>query len=60
MLTKAETNNAIVVRLTNVRKHPNADRLKLAEEGEGDVEDTISRLTKWLGRWDRCRRPNKW
>jgi len=30
MLTKAETNNAIVVRLTNVRKHPNADRLKLA------------------------------
>ncbi len=31
MLTKAETNNAIVVRLTNVRKHPNADRLKLAD-----------------------------
>jgi len=31
VLTKAETNNAIVVRLTNVRKHPNADRLQLAD-----------------------------
>jgi len=30
MLTKAESNNAIVVRLENVRPHPNADRLKLA------------------------------
>lgn len=30
VLTKNETNNAIVVRLENVRKHPNADRLKLA------------------------------
>lgn len=30
MFTKAETNNAIVVKLTNVRKHPNADRLQLA------------------------------
>jgi hypothetical protein len=29
-LTKAETNNAIIIRLKNVRKHPNADRLKLA------------------------------
>lgn len=29
-LTKSETNNAIVVELTNVREHPNADRLKLA------------------------------
>lgn len=27
---KDETNNAIVTRLCNVRKHPNADRLKLA------------------------------
>lgn len=30
MLTRAETNNAIVARLTNVRAHPNADRLKLS------------------------------
>ena len=30
MFTKSETNNAIVVRLQNVRKHPNADRLQLA------------------------------
>ena len=29
-LTKAETNNAIIVELANVREHPNADRLKLA------------------------------
>ena len=29
-LTKSETNNAIIVRLEDVRKHPNADRLKLA------------------------------
>lgn len=29
-MTKSETNNAIVVRLANVRPHPNADRLKLA------------------------------
>jgi len=29
-LTKSENNNAIIVRLQNVRKHPNADRLKLA------------------------------
>lgn len=29
-LTKSETNNAIIIRLNNVRKHPNADRLKLA------------------------------
>jgi len=29
-LTKGETNNAIIVKLENVRKHPNADRLKLA------------------------------
>jgi hypothetical protein len=29
-LTKSETNNAIVTKLGNVRKHPNADRLKLA------------------------------
>lgn len=31
MFTKSETNNAIVARLTNVRKHPNADRLQLAD-----------------------------
>ena len=30
MFRKNETNNAIVVRLTNVRKHPNADRLQIA------------------------------
>jgi len=30
MFRKSETNNAIVVRLQNVRKHPNADRLQLA------------------------------
>ena len=30
MFTKEETNNAIVVKLNNVRKHPNADRLQLA------------------------------
>jgi hypothetical protein len=30
MLQKSETNNAIITRLTNVRKHPNADRLQLA------------------------------
>jgi len=30
MLKKAESNNALVVRLENVRPHPNADRLKLA------------------------------
>jgi len=30
MLEKSETNNAIVTQLTNVRPHPNADRLKLA------------------------------
>ena len=30
MLTKSETNNAIITRLCNVRKHSNADRLKLA------------------------------
>ena len=30
MLKKDETNNCIVTRLSNVRKHPNADRLKLA------------------------------
>ncbi len=30
MLQKSETNNAIITTLTNVRKHPNADRLKLA------------------------------
>ena len=29
-LIKSETNNAIVAVLTNVRTHPNADRLKLA------------------------------
>ena len=29
-LTKSETNNAIITTLANVRKHPNADRLKLA------------------------------
>lgn len=29
-LTKSETNNAIITKLANVRKHPNADRLKLA------------------------------
>lgn len=29
-LRKSETNNAIVVELSNVRPHPNADRLKLA------------------------------
>lgn len=29
-LTKSETNNAIITSLANVRKHPNADRLKLA------------------------------
>ncbi len=29
-LTKSETNNAIVTTLANVRKHPNADRIKLA------------------------------
>lgn len=30
MIQKDETNNCIVTRLSNVRKHPNADRLKLA------------------------------
>ena len=46
--TKSETNNAIITTLTNVRKHPNADRLKLAtvlgtqvvvglESNEGDI-----------------------
>ena len=30
MFTKSETNNAIVVKLQIVRKHPNADRLQLA------------------------------
>jgi len=30
MLTRSETNNAVVVKLENVRPHPNADRLKLA------------------------------
>jgi len=30
MIEKDTTNNAIVVKLANVRKHPNADRLKLA------------------------------
>jgi hypothetical protein len=30
ILTKSETNNAVITRLQNVRKHPNADRLKLA------------------------------
>ena len=30
MLTRDESNNAIVVELQNVRTHPNADRLKLA------------------------------
>jgi len=30
MLTKSETNNAVITRLKNVRKHPNADRLQLA------------------------------
>jgi len=30
MFRRNETNNAIVVRLQNVRKHPNADRLQLA------------------------------
>lgn len=30
MLQKSETNNAIVAVLANVRKHPNADRIKLA------------------------------
>jgi hypothetical protein len=30
MIRKNETNNVIVVRLQNVRKHPNADRLQLA------------------------------
>jgi hypothetical protein len=30
MFTKSETNNAIVVKLQNVRKHPNADRIQLA------------------------------
>lgn len=29
-LTKSETNNAIIVEITNVRPHPNADKLKLA------------------------------
>jgi hypothetical protein len=29
-LEKSETNNAIIVKLENVREHPNADRLKLA------------------------------
>lgn len=29
-LTKSETNNAIITTLANVRKHPNANRLKLA------------------------------
>jgi len=29
-LKKSETNNAIITTLANVRKHPNADRLKLA------------------------------
>jgi hypothetical protein len=29
-VTKAETNNAIIARLQNIRKHPNADRLQLA------------------------------
>jgi len=29
-LSRSENNNAIIVRLQNVRKHPNADRLKLA------------------------------
>jgi len=29
-LTKGKTNNAIITTLTNVREHPNADRLKLA------------------------------
>lgn len=29
-LTKSETNNAIITILSNVRKHPNADRIKLA------------------------------
>jgi hypothetical protein len=30
MLQKSDTNNAIITQLSNVRKHPNADRLKLA------------------------------
>jgi hypothetical protein len=30
ILTKSETNNAVITRLQSVRKHPNADRLKLA------------------------------
>ncbi len=30
MLTKDETNNAVIAQLQNVRDHPNADRLKLA------------------------------
>lgn len=30
MLQKSETNNAVITTLANVRKHPNADRLKLA------------------------------
>ena len=30
MFRRAETNNAIVVRLTGVRPHPNADRLQIA------------------------------
>lgn len=29
-LTKSETNNAIITTLSNVRKHPNADHIKLA------------------------------
>ncbi len=48
MLTKDETNNAVIAQLQNVRDHPNADRLKLAtvlgatvivdlEAKEGDV-----------------------
>jgi len=30
MIQRSPTNNAIVVKLENVRPHPNADRLKLA------------------------------
>jgi len=36
-LKKAETNNAIITTLANVRKHPNADRLKLATVLETQV-----------------------